>query len=47
MSLEYSEENLDGEEKRQFLVFLRKMLRWIPEERETAKQLLQDPWLKG
>lgn len=27
--------------------FMRKMLQWDPEERATAKQLLQDAWLNG
>lgn len=30
-----------------FLAFLRRALRWIPEERPTAKELLEDPWLTG
>ncbi|PLB46174.1 kinase-like protein [Aspergillus steynii IBT 23096] len=30
-----------------FLRFLRKTLTWLPEERATAKELLQDPWLIG
>ena len=30
-----------------FLAFLRRALRWTPEERPTAKQLLEDPWLAG
>ena len=37
--------SLDGEEKERFLIFVRKMLRWMPEDRETAAQLLRDPWL--
>jgi hypothetical protein len=45
MSLGDSEENFEGEEKMKFLEFMRKMLRWIPEERKSAKELLQDPWL--
>ena len=28
-----------------FLEFVRKMLRWVPEERASAKELLEDPWL--
>ncbi|KAI9843776.1 MAG: hypothetical protein M1837_006137 [Sclerophora amabilis] len=35
----------DAEDKRQFLDFVRGMLRWVPEERKTAKDLLEDPWL--
>ncbi|PWY75338.1 kinase domain-containing protein [Aspergillus sclerotioniger CBS 115572] len=36
---------LEGEEKSKFLVFARKMLKWMPEERGTAKELVDDPWL--
>ncbi|KFZ16712.1 hypothetical protein V502_04955 [Pseudogymnoascus sp. VKM F-4520 (FW-2644)] len=46
-SLEESEENLDGKDKRQFLEFMRKMLKWRPEERSSAKELLQDTWLRS
>ena len=35
----------DDHEKAAFAAFLRKMLCWVPEERQTAKQLLEDPWL--
>ncbi|PLN81850.1 protein kinase-like protein [Aspergillus taichungensis] len=44
-SLEDSEEYLEGENKRMFLQFVRKMLRWDPEERQSACDLLKDPWL--
>ncbi|KAH8722359.1 kinase domain protein [Phaeosphaeriaceae sp. PMI808] len=46
-SLEESEERLTGDSKEAFLHFMRKMLQWEPERRQTAKQLLQDPWLNG
>lgn len=46
-SLEESEENLHGEDKGQFLRFMRKMLKWVPEERSSAKELLQDTWLRN
>ncbi|KZF22544.1 CMGC protein kinase [Xylona heveae TC161] len=36
---------LTGKEKELFLNFVRKMLRWLPEERKTAKELREDPWL--
>ncbi|GES61291.1 kinase-like protein [Aspergillus terreus] len=36
---------IDGEEKRMFIEFVKRMLKWRPEERSTAKELLQDPWL--
>jgi phage pi2 protein 07 len=44
-SLEKSEEYLEGKNKEMFLKFMRKMLQWRPEDRQTAKQLLEDPWL--
>ncbi|KAK1143748.1 hypothetical protein N8T08_006149 [Aspergillus melleus] len=43
--LETLEERLEGDEKDDFLRFLRRMLCWLPEERATAKELLFDPWL--
>ncbi|TAQ90224.1 hypothetical protein B7494_g1498 [Chlorociboria aeruginascens] len=46
-SLEGSEGNLTGEDKQAFLRFVRSMLQWRPEDRKTAKQLLDDPWLKS
>ncbi|MCJ1256343.1 hypothetical protein MMC24_004164 [Lignoscripta atroalba] len=45
LSLEDSEENLVGKDKELFLQFMRSMLRWLPEERKTARELLEDPWL--
>lgn len=44
-SLAQSEENLEGDEKQEFLRFVGGMLQWRPEDRKTAKELLQDPWL--
>ena len=34
-----------AEDKGRFLNFMRRMLRWLPEERATARELLEDPWL--
>jgi hypothetical protein len=45
VSLECLEKRLTGQEKTLFIQFMRSMLRWLPEERRTAKQLLEDPWL--
>jgi serine/threonine-protein kinase SRPK3 len=45
-SLEVSEIQLEGENKALFLDFMRKMLQWVPEKRQTAKQLLKHPWLR-
>ncbi|KAL2857517.1 kinase-like domain-containing protein [Aspergillus pseudodeflectus] len=47
MSLELSEEFLKGRNKEMFLAFIRGMLQWRPEDRKTAKDPLQDPWLNG
>lgn len=33
------------EDKRLFLEFVGKMLRWEPENRTTARELYRDPWL--
>lgn len=35
------------EEKGVFLRFMKRMLCWLPEQRATAKELLEDPWLGG
>ncbi|KAL9131739.1 MAG: hypothetical protein Q9217_000414 [Psora testacea] len=42
MSLEESEDNLKGSNKEAFLRFVRKMVQWRPEDRQTADQLLED-----
>ena len=47
LTLENSEENLDGEKKEEFLQFVRCMLQWRPEDRWTAEKLLKHPWMKG
>jgi hypothetical protein len=46
VSLEQLETNLEGPEKKLFLEFMGKMLQWDPQNRQTAKQLLGDEWLK-
>ncbi|KAE8351352.1 kinase domain protein [Aspergillus coremiiformis] len=45
VSLESLEKRLSGQEKKEFIKFMRSMLKWLPEERKTARQLLEDPWL--
>ncbi|OOF98231.1 hypothetical protein ASPCADRAFT_395032 [Aspergillus carbonarius ITEM 5010] len=40
-----SETTEHGQEKELFLAFMRSMLKWMPEERKTAKQLLEHPFL--
>ncbi|KUM61138.1 hypothetical protein ACN42_g5967 [Penicillium freii] len=45
VSLELSEKFREGRNKEMFIAFMRGMLQWLPEDRKTAKDLLQDPWL--
>jgi serine/threonine protein kinase len=47
LTLESSVKTLAGEEKRLFLNFVQRMLRWMPEDRATAGQLLGDPWFNA
>lgn len=47
MSLEKSEEFLEGQNKEMFLAFMKKMLQRRPEDRKTAKELFKDPWLNN
>ncbi|KFY33736.1 hypothetical protein V494_07370 [Pseudogymnoascus sp. VKM F-4513 (FW-928)] len=44
-SLEEEEENSEGEQKTAFLKFLKGMVQWVPEERKTARELMNDPWI--
>ncbi|TQB70632.1 hypothetical protein MPDQ_000250 [Monascus purpureus] len=46
-SLECRESQLETDSQVLFLRFLRKTLRWLPEERPAAKELLLDEWLRG
>ncbi|KAJ5799272.1 uncharacterized protein N7518_001340 [Penicillium psychrosexuale] len=36
---------LEGGQKEQFLAFAKNILRWLPDDRKTAKELIGDPWL--
>ena len=45
MSFETSISQIRGEEKLRFINFVKKMLVWRPKDRNTAKELLDDPWL--
>jgi len=38
--------SLEGDDKHLFLDFIKNMLQWLPEDRRTAKELLEDPWLQ-
>ncbi|KAI1045016.1 hypothetical protein LB505_013350, partial [Fusarium chuoi] len=44
-SLESTLTCMAGEEKRRFIHFVKRMITWRPEDRSTAKELLDDPWL--
>ena len=39
-------ECIADEDKELFLKFIRRMLCWLPEDRATAKELKEDPWLE-
>lgn len=45
LSFENAVTRMRGEDKRLFIDFAKKMICWLPEERWTAKQLLEHPWL--
>ncbi|KAH8723985.1 CMGC protein kinase [Phaeosphaeriaceae sp. PMI808] len=45
LTLRDSTSSLQGEERELFLEFVGKMLRWVPEDRKAAKELLGYPWL--
>ncbi|KAK2809434.1 hypothetical protein FQN50_003893 [Emmonsiellopsis sp. PD_5] len=45
ISFEDLETRLAGNDKVLFLKFIRSMLSWLPEDRRTARELLDDPWL--
>lgn len=45
LSLSNTVQSLDGEDKAQFVDFVKQILKWVPEQRRTAKELLEHPWL--
>jgi serine/threonine protein kinase len=42
--LEEEETKLEGDEKREFLRFVGRMLQWDPKKRPSARELAADPW---
>ena len=36
---------LSGEDKDMFIEFVKKMVKWNPKDRSSAKDLLKDSWL--
>ena len=47
VSFEESELYLEGQNRDMFIQFVRKMVTWDPDERQTASELLEDPWLSS
>lgn len=47
ISLEKLETRLEGNDKVLFLAFVRKVLKWGPAERPSAKELVYDEWLSS
>lgn len=45
--LEQRETSLEGEDQKEFLLLVRKMLQWEPEKRQSAKELERDMDSKG
>lgn len=37
--------HMEGKDKRMFIEFVKRMIKWDPGERSTARELLQDAWL--
>ncbi|KAK7546780.1 putative serine/threonine protein kinase [Phyllosticta citricarpa] len=46
-SLEEEEQALEGVERNQFLASMRRILKWDSDDRPSAKELLNDPWLSA
>ncbi|KAL4807996.1 kinase-like domain-containing protein [Aspergillus unguis] len=44
--LEERETSLNGQDKERFLRLIRKMLQWEPTKRSTAKELVDDEWIR-
>jgi serine/threonine-protein kinase SRPK3 len=44
-TLEILGADIVGEDKEGFLCFVRRILRWAPEDRPTCEELVFDPWL--
>ena len=39
------DQKLERDEKQQFIIFMRKMLQWNPEDRQDSEGLYWDEWL--
>lgn len=47
VSFESLAKKLEGNEKTAFVVFVRSLLRWLPEERPLSVQAFSHPWVQG
>jgi serine/threonine-protein kinase SRPK3 len=47
LPLENRAKHIEGDSKAEILDFLESMICWLPEERKSARQLLEHPWLSG
>jgi hypothetical protein len=46
ITLEGRERNLEGEEQEYFIDFIKSFLKWLPEDRKSAEEMLEHPWLE-
>ncbi|KAJ5159177.1 uncharacterized protein N7500_008828 [Penicillium coprophilum] len=46
-SFEDLEKHLEGKDKEMFLDLMKGMITWRPEDRKTARELIEHPWLQG
>jgi hypothetical protein len=46
VTLEGRERNLEGEEQEYFIDFIKSFLKWLPEDRKSAEEMLEHPWLE-
>lgn len=44
--MEAIETTVGRPEREEFMLLVRKMVQWMPERRSTAKELLEDEWLR-
>lgn len=47
ITLDTAEQRLHGEEKSLFISFLRRMLRWKPEDRGSLQDIFTDEWFEA
>lgn len=47
LSFETFFSSVEGQDKELFIAFIKRMMRWEPDKRASAQELLTDPWLKN